>query len=160
MSRPQMHPSTPRIPAKRQSTQPATVFTPRSDPMSAFMADVRPVRMRQLIARRLGLVGRGVGVRLDDDEEAEYQAPQRARTPGASSTPIQPPPSPDCARRGRGRLAVSRSTGRSSVWSAGRRDLGQDRCRAIRPVLGQEQFLEGGLAAEQSAHARAGQSSR
>ena len=39
----------------------------------------------------------------------------------------------------------------------GRRDSGQDRCRAIGPVLGQEQFLERGLAAEQSAHAGTGQ---
>src|ERR1019366_7561901 len=45
---------------------------------------VRPVRARQLVTRRLGLVGGDVGVRLDEDEEAEYKAPQSARTSGAA----------------------------------------------------------------------------
>ena len=110
--------------------------------------DVRPVRMRQLITGRLGLVGRGIGVRLDDDEEAEYEAPKRTRTTGAS----RHPPSHHYPRiaPGEGEVGwwcLDQQAGHQ--WArAGRRDLGQDRCRAIRSVLGQEQFLEGGFAAE------------
>ena len=87
----------------RQQTPDASEYTedtgeapihPASDRVDAALGpdecvhgDVRPVRMCQLIARRLGLVGRGVGARLDDDEEAEDQAPQCARAPGASRHP-------------------------------------------------------------------------